>query len=48
MYEIQLSEVQAQLSHVTNKLGYPSLSDHQQKAVIEVVDGRDVLSVRPT
>ena len=31
-----------------NRLGYSSLSDHQQKAVVEFVGGHDVLVVLPT
>ena len=38
----KISEVQARPSQVTNRLGYPSLSDHQQKAVVEFVGSRDV------
>ena len=43
-----MSEVQAHLSQVTNRLGYPSLTDHQRKAVAEFVSGHDVLVVLPT
>ena len=41
-----MSEVR--LIQVTNRLGYLSLSDNQQKAVVEFVGGRDVLVVLPT
>ena len=43
-----MSEVQARLSQVMNRLGYSSLSNHQQKAVVEFVGGHDVLAVLPT
>ena len=41
-----MSEVR--LIQVMNRLGYLSLSDNQQKAVVEFVGGRNVLVVLPT
>ena len=41
-----MSEVR--LIQVTNRLGYLSLSDNQQKAVVEFDGGRNVLVVLPT
>ena len=42
-----MSEVQARLSQVMDMFGYPSLSNHQRKAVVEFISGRNVLVVLP-